>query len=379
MAGNIFGRVLRLTTFGESHGPGLGGVLDGCPAGLPLDEADLQAELDLRRPGQGPASTKRKEPDRVHLLSGVFEGLTTGTPIGFYIANEDQRSRDYGNLAELFRPGHADWSYHQKYDGIRDYRGGGRSSGRETAARVAGGAIARKLLVVACGTVIRAACVELGGIAVPEAEIEMKDAVARPYFAASERAPALWDAAVAEARAAGDTLGGIVRIVAEQVPAGLGEPVFDRLDATLAHALMSVGAVKGVEVGDGFAAARSRGSVNNDAIFPAEGPAEGPAGGRGGCGVRPRARFGSNHAGGILGGISSGQDIILQAAVKPIASIAREQATVDTQGRAASVTVGGRHDLAAIPRIVPVLSAMTALALADAYLLQRRMAAGELL
>ncbi|MBD5416464.1 MAG: chorismate synthase [Desulfovibrio sp.] len=369
MAGNTFGRVLRLTTFGESHGPGLGGVLDGCPAGLPLSEADLQAELDLRRPGQGPASTKRKEPDTVHLLSGVFEGQTTGTPIAFYIANEDQRSRDYGKLAELFRPGHADWSYHQKFGGIRDYRGGGRSSARETAARVAGGAIARKLLSVACGTVIRAACVELGGIAVPEAEIDMKDAVARPYFAASEAAPALWDAAVAEARAAGDTLGGIVRIVAEQVPAGLGEPVFDRLDATLAHALMSVGAVKGVEVGDGFAAARSRGSANNDALFPAEGAD--------GCGHAPRARFGSNHAGGILGGISSGQDIILQAAVKPIASIAQEQATVDRQGRPTSVTVGGRHDLAAIPRIVPVLAAMTALALADAYLLQRRMAAGE--
>ena len=373
MAGNTFGRVLRLTTFGESHGPGLGGVLDGCPAGLPLSEADLPAELDLRRPGQGPASTKRKEPDTVRLLSGVFEGQTTGTPIAFYIANEDQRSRDYGNLAALFRPGHADWGYHQTFGGIRDYRGGGRSSARETAARVAGGAIARKLLAVACGTVIRVACVELGGIAVPEAEIEMKDAVARPYFAASERAPALWDAAVAEARGAGDTLGGIVRIVAEQVPAGLGEPVFDRLDATLAHALMSVGAVKGVEVGDGFAAARSRGSANNDALFPADGPAEG----RGGCGHAPRARFGSNHAGGILGGISSGQDIILQAAVKPIASIAREQATVDREGRATSVTVGGRHDLAAIPRIVPVLSAMTALALADAYLLQRRMAAGE--
>lgn len=367
MAGNTFGRVLRLTTFGESHGPGLGGVLDGCPAGLPLDEADLQAELDLRRPGNGPASTRRREPDTVRLLSGVFEGRTTGTPIAFYIANEDQRSRDYGNLAALFRPGHADWSYHQKYHGIRDYRGGGRSSGRETAARVAGGAIARKLLARACGTIIRAACVELGGIAVPEAEVDMAGAPGRPYFAASEAAPALWDAAVAEARAQGDTLGGIVRIVAERVPAGLGEPVFDRLDATLAHALMSVGAVKGVEVGDGFAAARRRGSANNDALHPAGGK---------GCGAHPAARFGSNHAGGILGGISSGQDIVLQAAVKPIASIAREQATVDTDGNAAAVIVGGRHDLAAIPRIVPVLSAMTALALADALLLQRRMADG---
>lgn len=367
MAGNTFGRVLRLTTFGESHGPGLGGVLDGCPAGIPLDEADLQAELDLRRPGNGPASTRRREPDTARLLSGVFEGRTTGTPIAFYIANEDQRSRDYGNLAALFRPGHADWSYHQKYHGIRDYRGGGRSSGRETAARVAGGAIARKLLARACGTIIRAACVELGGIAVPEAEVDMAGAAGRPYFAASDAAPALWDAAVAEARAQGDTLGGIVRIVAERVPAGLGEPVFDRLDATLAHALMSVGAVKGVEVGDGFAAARRRGSANNDELHPAGGA---------GCGAHPSARFGSNHAGGILGGISSGQDIVLQAAIKPIASIAREQATVDTDGNAAAVIVGGRHDLSAIPRIVPVLSAMTALALADALLLQRRMADG---
>lgn len=364
MAGNTFGRLLRLTTFGESHGPGLGGVLDGCPAGIPLDESDLQAELDLRRPGNGPASTRRREPDTVRLLSGVFEGRTTGTPIAFYIANEDQRSRDYGDLAALFRPGHADWGYHQKYGGIRDYRGGGRSSGRETAARVAGGAIAKKLLVRACGTIIRAACVELGGIAVPEAEVDMAGALGRSYFAASDAAPALWDAAVAEARAEGDTLGGIVRVVAEQVPAGLGEPVFDRLDATLAHALMSVGAVKGVEVGDGFAAARRRGSANNDALHPADGK---------GCGAHPAARFGSNHAGGILGGISSGQDIVLRAAVKPIASIAREQATVDTDGNAASVIVGGRHDLSAIPRIVPVLSAMTALALADALLLQRRM------
>lgn len=369
MAGNTFGRILKLTTFGESHGPGLGGVLDGCPAGLAISEADLQAELDLRRPGQGGAiATRRKESDTVHLLSGVFQGLTTGTPIAFYIANEDQRSRDYGNLARLFRPGHADWSYHQKYCGIRDYRGGGRSSGRETAARVAGGAIARKLLALGCGTIIRAACVELGGIAVPEADIDLKDAAARPYFAASESVPELWDQAVAEARADGDTLGGIIRIVAENVPPGLGEPVFDKLEATLAHALMSVGAVKGVEVGDGFASARRRGSANNDPLMPQ---------GRMACGHKPKASFASNHAGGILGGISSGQDIVLQVAVKPIASIAREQATVDTEGRAASVLVGGRHDLSAIPRIVPVLSAMTALALADAFLLQRRMACGE--
>lgn len=363
MAGNTFGRVLRLTTFGESHGPGLGGVLDGCPAGLELCEAEIQAGLDLRKPGQGPTATKRKEADRVRLLSGVFEGRTTGTPIAFYIANEDQRSRDYGNLAEIFRPGHADWSYFQKYNGIRDHRGGGRSSGRETAARVAGGVIAGKILARR-GVTVLAACVELGGIAVPAADVDMDSALRRPYFAASDAAPALWDAAVAEARKAGDTLGGIVQIVARDVPAGLGEPVFDKLQAVLAHAVMSVGAVKGVEVGEGFAAARLRGSQNNDPLLP------------GADDAIESTRFASNHAGGILGGISSGQDIVLRAAVKPIASIAHDQHTVDTAGRAATVCIGGRHDLCAIPRIVPVLSAMTALALADALLLQSRMEHG---
>ncbi len=363
MAGNTFGRILRLTTFGESHGPGLGGVLDGCPAGLELCEADIQAELDLRKPGQGPTATKRKESDTLRLLSGVFEGRTTGTPIAFYIANEDQRSRDYGNLAEVFRPGHADWGYFAKYNGIRDHRGGGRSSGRETAARVAGGAIAKKMLARA-GVIVQAACVELGGIAVPAGDVDMERAQGRPYFAASDAAPPLWDAAVAEARKAGDTLGGIVQIVARHVPAGLGEPVFDKLEAVLAHAVMSVGAVKGVEVGEGFAAARLRGSQNNDPLLP------------GADGALSSVRFVSNHAGGILGGISSGQDIVLRAAVKPIASIAQEQRSVDTQGRAAAVLIEGRHDLSAIPRIVPVLSAMTALALADALLLQGRMEYG---
>lgn len=363
MAGNTFGRILRLTTFGESHGPGLGGVLDGCPAGLELCEADIQAELDLRKPGQGPTATKRKESDTLRLLSGVFEGRTTGTPIAFYIANEDQRSRDYGNLAEVFRPGHADWGYFAKYNGIRDHRGGGRSSGRETAARVAGGAIAKKMLARA-GVIVQAACVELGGIAVPAGDVDVERAQGRPYFAASDAAPPLWDAAVAEARKAGDTLGGIVQIVARHVPAGLGEPVFDKLEAVLAHAVMSVGAVKGVEVGEGFAAARLRGSQNNDPLLP------------GADGALSSVRFASNHAGGILGGISSGQDIVLRAAVKPIASIAQEQRSVDTQGRAAAVLIEGRHDLSAIPRIVPVLSAMTALALADALLLQGRMEYG---
>ena len=364
MAGNTFGRLLRLTTYGESHGAGIGGILDGCPAGLPLDEGDLQRELDLRKPGNGPATTARNETDTVRILSGVFEGVTTGTPIAFHIANEDQRSRDYGNLADLFRPGHADWSYFHKYGGIRDYRGGGRSSGRETAARVAGGAIARKLLGTR-GISVLAACIELGGNAVPPRDIDMDGAPRRPYFAASDMAPEHWDARVREARNAHDTLGGIVRIVARGVPAGLGEPVFDKLDAVLAHALMSVGAVKGVEVGEGFDSAWLMGSQNNDPLQP--GPDNDMSG---------RDNFTSNHAGGILGGISTGQDIVLRAAIKPIASIPQEQQTVDRSGKAASVLIGGRHDLSAIPRIVPVLAAMTALALADMLLLQERMILG---
>lgn len=358
MAGNIFGRILRLTTFGESHGPAIGGILDGCPAGLPLTETDIQKELDLRKPGSGVASTARKESDVIQLLSGVFEGVTTGTPIGFMIANADQHSQDYARLASIFRPGHGDWSYYKKYKGIRDYRGGGRSSGRETACRVAAGAIAGKILAQACGARIMAACVELGGI--PCQEYDLEHALRRPFFAACDAAVPLWEETVAQSRKSGDTLGGIVRIVAMNIPAGLGEPVFDKLDAMLAYALMGVGAVKGVEIGSGFSSARLAGSQNNDAFYPPEVP--------GGLPV-----FASNNAGGILAGISTGQDIVLQVAVKPIASISREQDTIDTSGNPVKICIGGRHDLAAIPRIVPVLRAMTALTLADALLMQQRM------
>jgi chorismate synthase len=353
VSGNSFGRLLRLTSFGESHGPGVGGVLDGCPSGIELSRADIQADLDLRKPSLGSTSTKRKESDKVRLLSGVFRGLTTGMPIAFYVVNEDQRSRDYGELAEVFRPGHADWTYFQKFNGIRDYRGGGRASGRETIARVAAGTIAKKILQ-RHKIVIFAGCMELGGIPISPDETDLAGAVTRPYFAASSTAPAMWDARVEEARAAGDTLGGIVAIMAGNVPAGLGEPVFDKLEAVLAHAVMSVGAVKGVEVGNGFASAQLTGAQNNDPLLPG-------------------GKFASNRAGGILGGISSGQDIVLRVAVKPIASIARKQHTVDKQDRPREILIGGRHDLSAIPRIIPVLSAMTALALADALLLQKRM------
>ena len=346
MNANTFGHLFRLTTFGESHGPALGGVVDGCPAGVALDEAVIQAELDRRKPGQGLASTTRKESDRIQLLSGVFEGKSTGTPIGFTIANEDQRSRDYSAVKDIFRPGHGDITYLAKY-GVRDYRGGGRASGRETACRVAGGAIAQEMLRQH-GIEVRAYTIELGGIAA-----QTRDALgaqARPFFAADPEVIAAWETAIRAAKAAGDSLGGIVEVEALGVPAGLGDPVFDKLDAKLAYALMGVGAVKAVEIGAGFAAARLRGSQNNDPILP--------------------NGFGSNNAGGILAGISSGQPIVVRAAVKPIPSIASEQATITTDRAPTALRVGGRHDVSAIPRIVPVLKAMVLLALADALLLQ---------
>lgn len=349
MSGNTFGTLFTLTTFGESHGVALGGVVDGCPPGLALSEEIIQRELDRRKPGQGGiAATARQEPDAVRLLSGVFEGFTTGTPIGFLIENTDQRSRDYSKIKDVFRPGHADAAYEAKF-GLRDYRGGGRSSGRETVSRVAGGAIAQELLK-AEGIHVQAAAIELGGI--PARARDFGGAVARPFFSADADVVAAWEERVRQVKAEGDTLGGVVEIRATGMPAGLGEPVFDKLDARLAYALMGVGAVKAVEVGAGCAAARSLGSANNDPITP-----EGYAG---------------NNAGGILGGISSGQDLILRAHVKPIPSIAKEQRSINRQGEAVSLSVGGRHDICAIPRIVPVLKAMVLLTLADFVLMQRR-------
>ena len=350
MSGNTFGRVFRLTTYGESHGPGLGGVIDGCPSGICLDEGMIQAELDKRRPGQANmAATPRKEPDVVSILSGVFEGKTTGTPIAFHIANTSQHSADYDALRDVFRPGHADFTFDAKF-GFRDHRGGGRSSGRETVSRVAGGAFAQALLARE-GITLHACTESFGGIHALLTDIV--GALDRPFFAPDAAVVPLWEDAVRQARAKGDTLGGIVRIEANGVPAGLGEPVFDKLDALFAHALMSVGAVKAVAVGDGFAAADATGFANNDPLT-----LEG---------------FMSNHCGGILGGISTGQPVILTAAVKPIASIPQTQQTVNAAGESVSINVGGRHDLSAIPRIVPVLKAMAALVLADALLLQKRM------
>ncbi|MDQ7835544.1 MAG: chorismate synthase [Humidesulfovibrio sp.] len=350
MSGNTFGTLFQLTTFGESHGPAVGGVVDGCPPGIPLSEAVIQTELDRRKPGQGGiAATARQEDDAVRLLSGVFEGVTTGTPIGFLVENQDQRSRDYSKIKDVYRPGHADLTFDAKF-GLRDYRGGGRSSGRETVSRVAGGAIAQELLG-ALGIHVQAATVELGGI--PATLRDFGGALSRPFFSADQHVVAAWEDRVRLVKAEGDTLGGVVEIRATGVPAGLGEPVFDKLDARLAYALMGVGAVKCVEIGAGADAACRLGSENNDQITP-----EG---------------FVSNHAGGILGGISSGQDIVVRAYVKPIPSIAKEQQTVNRQGEAVRLNVGGRHDICAIPRIVPVLKAMAMLTLADFVLLQRRL------
>jgi chorismate synthase len=350
MSGNTFGTLFQLTTFGESHGPALGGVVDGCPPGLALSEAVIQAELDRRKPGQGgAAATARQESDAVRLLSGVFEGLTTGTPIGFLIENQDQRSRDYSKIKDVYRPGHADLTFDAKF-GLRDYRGGGRSSGRETASRVAGGAIAQELLG-ALDIHVQAATVELGGI--PATLRDFGGALSRPFFSADESVVAAWEDRVRQVKAEGDTLGGVVELRASGVPAGLGEPVFDKLDARLAYGLMGVGAVKAVEIGAGCAAARMLGSEHNDQITP-----EG---------------FSSNNAGGILGGISSGQELVVRVFVKPIPSIGKEQQTVNSRGEAVRISIGGRHDICAIPRIVPVLKAMVLLTLADFVLLQRRL------
>ncbi|XPV77177.1 MAG: chorismate synthase [Desulfovibrio sp.] len=349
MSGNTFGSLFTLSTFGESHGAGLGGVVDGCPAGIPLNEEILQLELDKRKPGQGIAATARKEADQVKILSGVFEGKTTGTSIGFYIENTDQRSRDYSKIMDVYRPGHADITYQAKY-GTRDYRGGGRSSGRETVSRVAGGAIAQEFLRQEAVSIC-ACTVEMGGI--KASTIEPVDAQNRPFFSADEKVIPQWEERILALKKAGNTLGGVVEVHVKGCPMGLGEPVFDKLDARLAYALMSVGAVKGVEIGSGREAARMTGIENNDSIT-----SDG---------------FASNNSGGILGGISNGDDIIVRAFIKPIPSIALPQQTVNNRGEETEITIGGRHDISAIPRIVPVLKAMTALTIADMMLLQRRL------
>ena len=352
MSGNFFGRLFRVATFGESHGPALGCVLDGVPAGLPLSVEAIMPELARRRPGQSALVTARQEQDECEILSGVFEGVTTGAPIALLIRNTNQRSADYTELAGVFRPGHADYTYDRKY-GRRDWRGGGRSSGRETVARVAAGAVA-KLLLRKAGISVRAGSVEIAGI---RAEVFAWDEVEKNPVRCPDafRAAAMADA-IKAAAARGDSVGGIVACEAIGLPAGLGEPVFDKLDADIAKAVMSLGSVKGIEFGSGFAAARMPGAVHNDAML-----ADG--------------RFASNHAGGVLGGISTGAPLRFRVAVKPTASIAQPQQTIDTQGNPVTIVVQGRHDPCIVPRIVPVVEAMTALVLADAWL-QHRAGAG---
>ncbi len=340
MAGNSFGRLFSVTTWGESHGPALGAVIDGCPPAIPLSPADIQKDLDRRRPGRA-LTSPRAETDTVEILSGVFEGLTTGTPISLIIYNRDVRSSDYSEISRLFRPGHADRTYEQKY-GLRDWRGGGRSSARETVARVAAGAVARKFLG-SRGISVQAFTLSLAGVECREFDLDEIDK--NLLYCPDSQAAQEMVARLEEIRAAGDSAGAVVEIHAKGCPPGLGEPVFDKLDARLAAAIMSVGAVKGVEIGEGFRAAGMLGSQNNDPITP-----EG---------------YESNHAGGILGGISTGMDIIMRVAVKPIPSISKPQRTVDSSGKPAIISVKGRHDISAVPRIVPVLEAMTLLVLAD--------------
>lgn len=350
MAGNSFGEVFRVTTFGESHGEGVGVVIDGCPSKLSLSGEDFLREMSRRTPGKENFNSPRKEQDQTDILAGVFEGMTTGAPICLMIRNRDADSRPYEVLRELFRPGHSDFTYFKKY-GHFDFRGGGRYSARETAARVAAGVVAGKLLF-ARGIEVLGYTLELGGIRAASLDMELsaEDPLGCPDPAASRQ----MKEALVRAKEEGDTLGGVVEVKVTGCPPGLGEPVFDKLDADLAKAVMSVGSVKGVEIGDGFEAARLKGSQNNDPITP-----EG---------------FTTNHAGGILGGISNGEEIVLRAAIKPVPSIFQKQETVDREGRPASIRLRGRFDVSPIPRIIPVLEAMVRIVVADHLLRSKTMA-----
>ena len=348
MSGNTFGKLFAVTTFGESHGPALGAIVDGCPPGLALAEADLQRDLDRRRPGQSRHTTQRREPDQVRILSGVFEGRSTGAPIGLLIENVDQRSKDYGEIMDRFRPGHADYSYHHKY-GLRDYRGGGRSSARETALRVAAGAIARKYLRERYGVVIRGYLAQLGPIRPARLVWEAVDN--NPFFCPDPDRVAELEQFMDALRKSGDSIGARVTVIASGVPVGWGEPVFDRLDADIAHALMSINAVKGVEIGAGFAVVEQRGTEHRDELTP-----EG---------------FLSNHAGGIVGGIATGQDIIASMALKPTSSLRLPGRTINLRGEPVEVVTQGRHDPCVGIRATPIAEAMLALVLMDHALRHR--------
>jgi len=357
MSGNGFGHLFRFTTFGESHGPAIGCVVEGAPPRIALDESDIQFWLDRRRPGQSRFTTQRQEPDQVKILSGVFEGQTTGTPIGLLIENVDQRSKDYGDIAEKFRPGHADYTYWKKY-GIRDYRGGGRSSARETAMRVAAGAIARKVL--GDSVRIRGALVQMGPHEIDRGAWDWDAVEDNPFWCPDAKAAQSWEGYLDGIRKAGSSIGAVVEVVAEGVPAGLGAPVYDKLDADLAKAMMSINAVKSVEIGAGLAAAALTGEENADEM-------------RMGPGGEPV--FTSNNAGGILGGISTGQDIVVRFAVKPTSSILSPRKTVTLSGKDSDILTKGRHDPCVGIRAVPVGEAMMACVLAD-HLLRHRAQCG---
>ena len=356
MAGSTHGTLFRVTTFGESHGVGLGVTVDGCPAGLPFDPAAVQAEMDRRRPGQSRLVTQRKEGDAVEVLSGVFEGRTTGTPIGLVIYNKDQRSKDYGHIFDKFRPSHADYTFQAKY-GHRDYRGGGRSSARETAARVAAGAIARQLLAH-FGVKVRSYVDQVGDITTGKdyRDLDLGAIDGNDVRCPDAEAAARMETEILAVRKAGDTIGGVVRCVISGVPPGLGEPVFDKLHADLGKAVLSINACKGFEIGSGFAGVSLRGSAHNDAFYT-------DAAGR----VRTR----TNRSGGVQGGISNGEDIVFRAAFKPVATIVQDQESVNEAGEAVTVTGKGRHDPCVLPRAVPIVDAMSCLVLAD-HLLRAR-------
>lgn len=351
MAGSTLGTIWKITTWGESHGKGIGVVVDGCPAGLDLAEADIQEYLDRRRPGQSKFTTKRQEADQVEILSGVFEGKTTGTPISLVVWNTDQRSRDYGNIMEVFRPGHADYTYEEKY-GIRDYRGGGRSSGRETIGRVAAGAIASKFLK-SLGITVTSYTKAVGPYEVKPESFNIEDRENNRLYMPDQETALLAEEYLTEMMAKMDSVGGVVECIIDGVPAGIGNPVFDKYDAALGKAIMSIGAVKGFEIGDGFAAARSVGSTNNDGFC---------------IGKDGKAEKVTNHAGGILGGISDGSQVVFRAAFKPTPSIAQYQKTVNKQGEEIEVQIKGRHDPIIVPRAVVVVEAMAALTTADLLL-----------
>ena len=356
MAGNSFGQIFRFTTFGESHGPAIGCVVDGVPPRIPLAEADIQTHLDKRRPGQSRFTTQRRESDRVQILSGVFEGQTTGTPIGLLIANEDARSKDYDENKDKFRPGHADYTYFKKY-GIRDHRGGGRQSARETAMRVAAGAIARKVL--GTGVTIRGALVQVGPHKIDPDRWNWAEVERNPFFSPDAEAAKTWEAYLDTIRKAGSSVGAVIEVVAAGVPAGLGDPVYDKLDGDIARGLMTINAVKGVEIGAGFAAAELRGEDNADEMRMKDG----------------EVTFLSNHAGGILGGISTGQEIVARFAVKPTSSITIPRRTVNIDGAETEIVTKGRHDPCVGIRAVPIGEAMVACVLAD-HLLRHRAQCG---